>query len=159
MPLLVASLLRVVFSLILREIDFFNFLYLSKYITIFLMGSKWRRVCGKEGKFSHNSLKYSCKQQSVKITCSSVTLSWTVCRKGYSSAYCLTYSLLSCFSPKVLRSVLYGSQHKWSKRAKYSPFIRPQKSVLSVLHPSLRYLVGLPVHKPECVWWMSGTCK
>jgi len=71
MHLLVASLLGgCVFVKTLRN-RFLKFLYLSKYITIFLMGSKLRRGCGT---FSHSSLNYSCKQQNLKITRISVTV-------------------------------------------------------------------------------------
>jgi hypothetical protein len=161
MPLLVASLLGVVFSLRLREIDFFKIFYIYQNVLQFFLWVQNGVVFVVRG-VSLATILWSIHVSNRVWKSHAVLwllLSWTVCRKGYSSAYYMTYSLLSCFSPKVLRSVLYGSQHKWRKRAKYSPFIRPQKSVLSVLHPSLHYLVGLPVHKPECVWWMSGRCK
>lgn len=137
MPLLVTSLLGVVSSLRLRENDFFFNFYTYQNILQF---SLWV-------------------QNGVVVVVSLATILWIVdvsnrVWKSHAVLWlcheqCVEKGILlpttwhthfwSCFLSKVLRSVLYGSQHKWRKRAKYSLFIRTQKSVLSLIHPSLHY--------------------
>jgi hypothetical protein len=95
MPLLVASLLRVVFWLRLREIEFFNFYIYQNILQFFL----WFQ----NGVVIVVSLATILRiiHVSNRVWISHVVLwfllSRTVGRKGYCSAYCLTYSLLKLF--------------------------------------------------------------